>query len=208
MLILHHQEIYVEDYHTINWPAQRNNINKADEYSPHSTLFNVIAAILSAYEGYAFQPLRREGLARAYRLIVMEDENTGYQTIAPVSKMFNLIARFHAEGAESVAYKEHMIKRQDFMWIGAEGMMVSGTNGTQVWDTAFLAQAVVEAGLAEEDEFKESMVKTLEWLDQAQITTNPKHYAEAYRHTTKGAWGFRFVSIFCDNKVFIHCLFV
>jgi len=122
----------------------------------------------------------------------MEDENTGYQTLAPVSKMFNLIARYHAEGTESFAYKEHMLKRQDFMWMGAEGMMMCGTNGSQLWDTGFITQALVETGLAEEDEFKESMVKALEWLDQGQIRTNPKHYEEAYRHTTKGAWGFRF----------------
>ncbi|KAF9526128.1 terpenoid cyclases/protein prenyltransferase alpha-alpha toroid [Crepidotus variabilis] len=184
------EELYNENYYKINWPAQCNNINKADEYAPHSALFNTISSILSVYELCTIPPLRRAGLKRAYQLIVMEDENTGYQTLGPVSKMFNLIARFHAEGSDSFSYKEHMLKRKDFMWIGAEGMMMCGTNGSQLWDVGFIVQALVETGLAEEEENKESLVKALEWLDQAQIRTNPKHYKEAYRHTTKGAWGF------------------
>ena len=164
-----------------------------DEYAPHTALLDTLNFVLSSYENCCFPPLRRAGLARAYELIVMEDENTGYQTLGPVSKMFNLIARAHAEGPDSFAYKEHSIKRQDFMWVGAEGMMMCGTNGSQLWDTGFITQALVESGLANEEENKESLIKALEWLDKAQIRTDPKHYKEAYRHTTKGAWGFRFV---------------
>jgi lanosterol synthase len=125
----------------------------------------------------------------------MEDENTAYQTIGPVSKMFNLIVRAHVEGPNSFAYKEHARKRQDFMWLGSEGMLMCGTNGSQLWDIAFITQAVVDTGLGNEEENKQSLIKALEWLDQAQIRTNPKHYKEAYRHATKGAWPFRFVRV-------------
>jgi len=189
------QELYPEDFYSINWPAQRNNVNKVDKYVPNNAFVDAMGVILSSYENCTFPPLRRAGLARAYELIVMEDENTGYQTVAPVSKMFNLIARAHAEGPDSFAYKEHAIKRQDFMWLSAEGMMMAGTNGSQLWDIGFITQALVDTGLASEEENKESMIKALEWLDQAQIRTDPKYYREAYRHTTKGAWGFRFVRI-------------
>lgn len=185
------QELYPENYYSINWPAQRNNVSQADLYSPHSRLFDMIAAVLSSYEHCIVLPLRRAGVERAYNLVVLEDENTGYQTLAPVSKMFNLVARAHREGSDSEAYKEHAIKRQDFMWIGSEGMAMCGTNGSQLWDTGFITQALVETGLAEEEENKESLIKALEWLDQAQILDNPRHYHTSYRHTTKGAWGFR-----------------
>lgn len=141
-------------------------------------------------------PLRKAGINRAYELIVLEDENTAYQTLGPVSKMFNLVARAHAEGPESFAYKQHEIKRQDFMWIGKDGMMMCGTNGSQLWDTGFITQALVETGLAQLEENKESLIKALEWLDDAQIQNDPKHYHTSYRHTTKGAWGFRYVSSF------------
>ncbi|TFK39425.1 terpenoid cyclases/protein prenyltransferase alpha-alpha toroid [Crucibulum laeve] len=184
------QELYPQDYYKIHWPSQRNNVSSADLYAPHSGLFDAVNVVLSTYESCTIPPLRSAGVKAAYDLIVREDENTGYQTLGPVSKMFNLIARAHAEGPESYAYKLHMEKRQDFMWLGEEGMMMCGTNGSQLWDTGFIAQALVETGLAYLDENKESLGKTLEWLDEAQILDDPKHYRSSYRHSTKGAWGF------------------
>uniref|UniRef100_A0A8C7GE15 Terpene cyclase/mutase family member n=1 Tax=Oncorhynchus kisutch TaxID=8019 RepID=A0A8C7GE15_ONCKI len=35
------QELYVQDYATINWPGQRNNVAACDMYTPHSTLLTV-----------------------------------------------------------------------------------------------------------------------------------------------------------------------
>ena len=74
------------------------------------------------------------------------------------------------------------------MWMGGEGMMMCGTNGSQLWDIGFITQALVETGLAYEEENKESLLKALERLDEAQIQNNPKHHHTSYRHATKGAW--------------------
>jgi lanosterol synthase len=147
-------------------------------------------SVLSIYEGCSIPPLRRAALKRAYHLIVMEDENTEYQTLGPVSKMMNLICRAHVEGPDSEAYKQHAIKRADFMWLAQEGMMMCGTNGSQLWDIGFITQALVETGLAKEEANKESLSRALGWLDISQIRENPKHYETSYRHMTKGAWPF------------------
>lgn len=104
--------------------------------------------------------------------------------------MMNLVARFHAEGPESHAYKMHEIKRKDFMWISGEGMMMSGTNGSQLWDIGFMTQALVETGLAKDEENRESLIAALRWLEECQIRENPKHFETGYRHRTKGAWPF------------------
>ncbi|KAJ3576453.1 hypothetical protein NP233_g413 [Leucocoprinus birnbaumii] len=184
------QELYTQDYYSIYWPDQRNNVCKVDLYSPHSKIFDALAVVLAGYEQCIIPPLRSAAVKKAYDLIVYEDENTDYQTLGPVSKMFNLVARAHAEGPESHAYKMHEIKRQDFMWLGEDGMRMCGTNGSQLWDLGFITQALVETGLAKLDENRDSLIKALEWLDEAQIRDNPKHYRTSYRHTTKGAWGF------------------
>ena len=105
--------------------------------------------------------------------------------------MFNLVARYSRDGIESESWRLHEVKRRDFMWMGAEGMMVCGTNGSQLWDTGFIVQALVETGLANEEQFKEGLLKSLEWLDGSQMQDNPKHFEKAYRHRTKGAFGFR-----------------
>ncbi|KIY52935.1 terpene synthase [Fistulina hepatica ATCC 64428] len=184
------KELYPQDYYSIHWPSQRNNVAAIDLYAPHSALFDTINVALSAYEGCAFPPLRRRGIERAYELVVYEDENTSYQTLAPVNKMFNLVVRAHVDGPESTAYKMHDIRRRDFMWLGAEGMMCCGTNGSQVWDTGFICQALQETGIGALEENRDDVVRALQWFEQAQILENPKHYHSAYRHATTGAWGF------------------
>jgi lanosterol synthase len=157
---------------------------------PHSRLFDLIGVILGQYESCAIPPLRRKALDRVYELLVMEDENTDCQDLGPVNKMMNQICRVHVEGRESEAFKRHMHRRSDFLWVSAKGMMARGTNGSQLWDIGFVIQAIVEGGLAEEEANRESCLKALQWLDQAQIRQNPKHFESNYRHETKGAWPF------------------
>lgn len=184
------QELYTQNYYSINWPAQRNNICPVDLYAPHTALFDFLYSVLNVYEPCALPPLRKLALEKCYRLVVQEDENTGYQTLGPVSKMINLIIRAIVDGPESDAYRLHAEKRADFMWVGREGMRMCGTNGSQLWDIAFITQALVETGLGDEPENRDNLVRALRWLDQCQIQQNPKHYESSYRHATKGAWPF------------------
>ncbi|TFK25581.1 lanosterol synthase [Coprinopsis marcescibilis] len=192
MVLQLREEIYPDNYYSVNWPAQRNNIAKIDLYTPHTKLYDTLSQFLSVYESCPFPPLRKAGIERAYQLIVWEDENTDYQCLAPVNMMLNLVARFSREGVDCESWRKHEIKRRDSMWLGAEGMMVCGTNGSQLWDTQFIVQAMVDTGLANDGngKYQQSLVKALEWLDEGQIRENPKHFECAYRHRTKGAWGF------------------
>lgn len=67
---------------------------------------------------------------------------------------------------------------------------MTGTNGSQLWDAAFIAQALCESGLASRPDHAASTRRLLEWLDACQIRDNPPHYREAFRHRTEGAWPF------------------
>ena len=184
------QELYTQDYYSIDWAGQGNNICKADQYTPHSALFNGLNVILAQYEKCSFPPLRRAALQRVYDLVVAEDDNTDYHDAGAVNKMMNLIVRWYVDGPESAAFKRHRRRRADFMWLGKEGMTMSSTNGSQLWDTAFISQAIVESGIATEEPNRSSCMKALEWLDQAQIRGNTMHFGKDYRHQSKGAWPF------------------
>lgn len=128
------QELYVRSYESIYWPAQRNNVAAVDVWAPHTRTLDSIMAVVGIYESCgAIPPLRRAGIKRAYELICMEDENTSYQCIGPVNKMLNFIARWAEEGPDSQVVKLHREKLKDFMWVGKEGMMMTGTNGSQLW---------------------------------------------------------------------------
>ncbi|KAG9226875.1 hypothetical protein CCMSSC00406_0003452 [Pleurotus cornucopiae] len=184
-------ELYTTPYRHIDWPAQRNNVAKIDLYSPHTLALDVLNVLLSlTVESCPFPPLQRRALDRVYELICMEDENTDFQDLAPVSKMMQMVCRAHREGPDSEAVRKHAEARADFMWVRPDGMCVRGTNGSQLWDTGFAAQAVVETGLADLDENKQATLNILQWIVDSQMTENPKHYEAAYRQSTKGAWGF------------------
>ena len=182
--------MYTQDYYSIEWAGQGNNVCKVDLYAPHSALFDGLNVILTQYEKCSLPPLRRAALKRVYDLIITEDDNTDFQDLGPVNKMMNFIVRWHVDGPESDAFRKHRRRRADFMWLGKEGMMMTGTNGSQLWDIAFISQAIVESGLAAEEPNRASCVKALEWLDQAQIKGNTMHFGNDYRHQSKGAWPF------------------
>jgi len=148
-------------------------------------------SIAGVYDQCAPPSIRKAGIKRAYELLEMDDENTGYHTIAPVSKMMAAVARFHGDGRDSEAWRGHERTRGDYMWMGPEGLRVTGTNGSQLWDVAFITQAVAETKLAGIEGNKGSMKKALKWLDDQQIQKDPVHLESAYRHGTVGAWAFR-----------------
>jgi lanosterol synthase len=92
-------------------------------------------------------------------------------------------ARWDREGPSSDAYRLHKAKLRDFLWVSPEGMMVCGTNGSQLWDAAFIAQALFETGLATEPSNAASVAKLHKWLDDCQIKDNPKYMEEDIRES-------------------------
>ncbi|GJJ68776.1 lanosterol synthase [Entomortierella parvispora] len=185
------EELYTQSYDSIPWHQQRNNICKADEYYPHTRLLNFLNGGLVGIEKITSRTLiRTQALRAAYAQVKYEDENTHYLDIGPVNKMMNMLSVFYEEGPDSDAFKMHAKNNIDFMWMSSEGMMMNGTNGSQLWDTALLIQGVIESGLAQEKQNHDSMNKGLMFLDDCQIKKNPPFMKEGWRDPTLGAWPF------------------
>ncbi|KAG2183428.1 hypothetical protein INT43_006434 [Umbelopsis isabellina] len=119
----------------------------------------------------------------------MEDENTFFLDIAPV-KVLNWLVVYYNYGKVSKEFQQHVKRNADYMWMGPNGMMMNGTNGTQLWDLTFIAQACSEARLVEYPLFQSSILKVLEFLDDCQIKRNVPDHEKCYRHVSKGAWPF------------------
>jgi lanosterol synthase len=86
--------------------------------------------------------------------------------------------------------KRHRERAAEFLWVKNEGMLVNGTNGVQCWDTAFLVQAVMDAGLAEDPKWRPMLTKALEFLDDQQMRENVEDQDICYRQQRKGGWAF------------------
>uniref|UniRef100_A0A8C4LF87 Terpene cyclase/mutase family member n=1 Tax=Equus asinus asinus TaxID=83772 RepID=A0A8C4LF87_EQUAS len=140
------QELYVEDYASIDWPAQRNNVAPDELYTPHSWLLRVVYDLKNHQHACALDG----GWAGLPRL-------SG-------ARLQNL-------------------------------RLPLGTKGSQVWDTAFAIQAMLEAGAQHRPEFSSCLQKAHEFLRISQIPDNPPNYQKYYRQMNKG--GFPFSTLDC-----------
>jgi lanosterol synthase len=186
------QELFVEPYETLDWTSNRNSIYEKDNYHPKSWLLRTANwLLLNIYIPF----LRTNSIVRraedwAWKLIQMEDKNTDYSDLAPVNAPMNFIACYIKEGPKAYSVQRHRDRIADFLWVKNEGMLVNGTNGVQCWDTSFVIQAVMDAGLAEDPKWKPMLTKALEFLDDQQMRENVDDQAICYRQQRKGGWAF------------------
>lgn len=163
-----------------------------DNYHPKSWVLNSLNwAIVNIWNPY----LRSRSIVEraeqwTAELIEREDLNTDYANLGPVNGPMNLLACYIRDGEDSFSVRRHRDRMHDFLWMKDEGMLMNGTNGVQTWDTSFLIQTVVEAGLAEEPRWNSMLIKALEFLDDQQIREDVPEKELCYRQRSKGAWAF------------------
>uniref|UniRef100_A0AAQ5YPW4 Terpene cyclase/mutase family member n=1 Tax=Amphiprion ocellaris TaxID=80972 RepID=A0AAQ5YPW4_AMPOC len=173
------QELYVQDYASINWPAQRNNVAACDMYTPHSTLLSVAYMVLNVYEAHHSTALRGRAARELYEHIQADDRFTKCISIGPISKTINMLVRWYVDGPSSPAFQEHVSRIPDYLWLGLDGMKMQGTNGSQLWDTCFAVQAFLEVAQ-----------NFLQFWLLLQIPENPPDYQKYYRQMNKGGFPF------------------
>uniref|UniRef100_A0A3B4G1M7 Terpene cyclase/mutase family member n=1 Tax=Pundamilia nyererei TaxID=303518 RepID=A0A3B4G1M7_9CICH len=178
------QELYVQDYAFINWPAQRNNVAACDMYTPHSTLLTVAYMVLNVYEAHHSTTLRGKAVKELYDHIEADDRFTKCISIGPISKTINMLVRWYVDGPSSAAFQEHVSRIPDYLW--------SGTNGSQLWDTCFAVQAYLEAGAQDDPKLAECLRDAHQFLTitQVQQGDNPPQYQKYYRQMNKGGFPF------------------
>ncbi|KAL9594982.1 MAG: hypothetical protein Q9219_006710, partial [cf. Caloplaca sp. 3 TL-2023] len=186
------EELYTRPYSSIHFASHRNSIASTDNYYPKTYFLSTINHLLvNVWNPYLrTNAIRRKAEAWTFKLIQHEDENTDFANLAPVNSPMNLLACYIHDGPDSYSVKRHRERVHDFLWMKDEGMLMNGTNGVQTWDTSFLIQAVVGAGLAQDPQWRPMLVKALEFLDDQQIREDCREQELCYRQRRKGAWAF------------------
>ncbi|KAF8850490.1 oxidosqualene:lanosterol cyclase-like protein [Acephala macrosclerotiorum] len=186
------QELFAEPYESINWASHRNSISEMDNYHPKSWLLKTANwFLINVHIPFT----RTNALAKAaedwcWELIKMEDKNTEYSDLAPVNAPMNFLVCYIKEGPKAYSVQRHRDRLADYLWMKDEGMLVNGTNGVQCWDTSFLIQAVMDAGLAEDSKWRPMLARALEFLEDQQMRENVDDQAKCYRQQRKGGWAF------------------
>ncbi|KAK9835241.1 hypothetical protein WJX81_008273 [Elliptochloris bilobata] len=182
-------ELYTRPYDKLDWIRARNECAKTDLYYPHPMVQDVLWWTLYQAEGLLKGSwLRRKALAECMRHIHYEDENTRYVCIGPVNKVINMLCCWFEDPA-SDAFKRHLPRLHDFLWLAEDGMKMQGYNGSQLWDTTFAVQAIAATGLA--PEFAACLQKAHAYIEATQVREDcPGPPVKWYRHISKGAWPF------------------
>ncbi|GMN53548.1 hypothetical protein TIFTF001_022685 [Ficus carica] len=90
---------------------------------------------------------------------------------------------------KSDAFKCHLSRIKDYLWLAEDGLKMQGYNGSQLWDVAFAVQAMVATNLV--DECSSMLKKAHYFINHTQIRRNSSgNISEWYRHISKGGWTF------------------
>jgi lanosterol synthase len=179
------QEMYVEPYDSIDWTAQRSYVAEGDVYTPHTWFLDLSFYLLNKYEAVHSHWLREWALQECLDHIQADDQFTKGISIGPISKVIQMLVRWYADGPESAAFREHVDRIRDYLWMGVDGMKMQGTNGSQLWDTAFAIQAFLEAGADNVQEFSDCLRRAHQFLVLSQVPDNPPNYDKYYRQANK-----------------------
>ncbi|HYO52033.1 terpene cyclase/mutase family protein [Archangium sp.] len=180
-------ELYETPYAAIDWSASRKRVSPTDAQVPRSPLVRTLNQLLGGYESLAPKVLRERALAFVLDQIRQEDENTRYICIGPVNKLLHvLVWHFERPGGQEV--RAHLAQLPEYLWKGADGIKMNGYNSSELWDTAFAAQAMVASGRTEEH--LPMMRSAFDFIDQNQVLEDTPQAERYFRHRSKGGWPF------------------
>ncbi|XP_058113469.1 cycloartenol synthase-like isoform X1 [Magnolia sinica] len=186
------EELYTQPYHEIDWCRARNLCAKEDLFYPHPLIQDILMGCLykvgeSLIKHWPFSMLREKALRTAMEQIHYEDENTRYLCIGFVEKILDFLSHW-VENPNSEAFKCHLARIPDFLWVAEDGMKVQ-VCGSQTWDTALTIQAILSSNLVEE--YGPTLKKAHDFIKASQVLENsPGNLSHWNRHISKGAWTF------------------
>ncbi|GKV20470.1 hypothetical protein SLEP1_g30594 [Rubroshorea leprosula] len=183
------KELYVLPYHCIDWNKARNQCAKEDSYYPHPMIQDMLWGCLQKIGEpllmkWPLSKVRQRALTSVMQLIHHEDQTTHYLCLAPVNKVLNMVCCW-VEDSNSEAYKRHLSRIKDYLWVAEDGMKMQGFNGVQLWDVGFAAQAILATDLV--DEYGFMLKKAHNFIRNTQIREDS---VAEYRHISKGGWPF------------------
>ncbi|RCV05534.1 hypothetical protein SETIT_1G091600v2 [Setaria italica] len=185
------EEIYGTCYVKIDWSKARNACAKEDLLCPRTELQSAVWTSLywcvePVLSSWPVNKLREKALDNLMEHIHYEDENTQYVCICAVSKALNMVCCW-VEDPKSDAFKRHLARVPDFLWLSEDGMKAQVYDGCQSWETAFIIQAFCATDLV--NEYIPTIQRAYEFMKHSQVLRNhPGDQSYWHRHRSKGSW--------------------
>ncbi|XP_051197839.1 cycloartenol synthase [Lolium perenne] len=186
-------ELYKVPYSEVDWDNARSICAKEDLFYPRPLIQDILWATLRTciepvMMHWPVNKLREKALNHVMQHVHYEDENSQYICIGPVNKVLNMLACW-IEDPNSEAFKLHIPRIYDYLWVAEDGMKMQCYGGSQLWDTAFTVQAIVATGFI--DEFAPTLKLAHNYIKNSQVLEDcPGDLSYWYHHISKGGWSF------------------
>ncbi|MEO9256775.1 MAG: prenyltransferase/squalene oxidase repeat-containing protein, partial [Crocinitomicaceae bacterium] len=137
------KQLYKGQFELTNWKEARRYCCPKDDYYPEPKLYVFASRFLNFYDKIHARFLRKKALKNIVKRIQAEDIHTNHINLGPVNKTLNMLVNFIVEG-KSENFEKHVNRVDDYLWLSEDGIKMNGYNGSQFWDTIFMAHALME----------------------------------------------------------------
>ncbi|CAD6270755.1 unnamed protein product [Miscanthus lutarioriparius] len=177
------EEIYDSSYEKIDWRGPALSTDTICKIFVWTSLYKYVEPRLSCWP---MNKLREKALRNLMEHIHYEDVNTQYVCICAVNKTLNMVCCW-VEDPNSDAFRCHLARIPDFLWLSEDGMKAQVYDGCQSWETAFIIQAFCATDLV--NEYGPTIQRAHEFIKHSQVLRNhPGDQSYWHRHTSKGSW--------------------
>ncbi|KAK8455497.1 hypothetical protein SEVIR_4G125700v4 [Setaria viridis] len=119
-------ELYGVPYNEVDWNKARDNCAKVDLIYPRTMAQNLVWTCLNKVvepmlNCWPVNKLRHIALKNIIKHIYYEDEISKYICVCPINKALDMICCW-AENPNSDAFKQHLPRIYDFLWLAEDGM--------------------------------------------------------------------------------------
>jgi squalene/oxidosqualene cyclase-like protein len=181
-------QLYNDQFESVNWKKARRHCCPKDDYYPEPKLYVFASHFLNFYDKIHARFLRKKALKNIFKRVQAEDIHTNYINLGPVNKALNMLINFIVEG-NSENFQKHVNRVDDYLWLSEDGIKMNGYNGSQLWDTAFMAHALMESENISESSTR--ILKKIEtYLDLSFIRENEFDRKKYDRSVSIGGWPF------------------
>lgn len=182
------QQLYTQPFDQVNWKKARRACCVKDDYNSEPALYRFLAPFMNFYNKIHLKSLRKKALLNIVERVHAEDGHTNYINLGPVNKVLNMLIVFIEEG-KSERFNKHLARLDDYLWVAEDGMKMNGYNGSQFWDTVFMAHAILE-GKDLSANSKSQLAKIEQFLQTSFIRENEWKMEQFDRSVSVGGWPF------------------
>jgi squalene/oxidosqualene cyclase-like protein len=180
-------ELYEGRWASMEWASHRWTVAKEDDYRPVDPLYKAINVPLMASERFGSRRLRQRAMDFVLDQIRAEDRNTDFICIGPVNQLYHTLVWAFAD-RDGEHFRGHLRRLPDYLWVARDGTKMQGYNSSQLWDTAFMVQALVKAGA--EARHLDTLRRAFGYVESNQVLEDVPDRQWCYRDPSKGGWPF------------------